>query len=419
MNVRNGDRCIDQSAPAITKGSMNTYASFPFTPARLFRSLTALITPMGVQASGDDLYRGAIFGRDSLRVALDLLPWFPELAETVIFSLAHYQSAGADTVADSYGPGQIPHEIRTRFIGPRKAGPRQEVILQELESKWGGSESLLVYYGSVDATPQFVRLLTAYCRLHGSAILGETLRRVDGIEWTVRDSLLAAMKWLEREIGQNDQPLLGFQRTNTIYGHRWQILQDGTTSIIHTDGHIANADARIETIGLQGLAYDALVEAAALFAHDAPESAARWKALAAGLQAATLDLFWMEDERCLAMGLDRDPATGARRQVRTLSAMPTELLETGIFDGLPEGDRAHYVSGIVRMAHGPDFLTAAGIRSRGLRHLDLFALSRLPRCAHLLGGHQQHVRRRAGSPGIAGARQRHRQPPPREARPIR
>jgi hypothetical protein len=81
--------------------------------------------------------------------------------------------------------------------------------------------------------------------------------------------------------------------------------------------------------------------------------------------------FWMPDAGYFAMGLDRDPATGARRQIATLSAMPTELLETGIFDTLPEPDRDRAVSGIVRMAHGPDFLTPAGIRSRGLRHLDL------------------------------------------------
>jgi glycogen debranching enzyme len=350
---------------------MDRQAQFPFSPAQLFRSLTVLITPMGVQGSGGELFRGAIFGRDSLRVALDLLPWFPSVAETVIFSLAHYQATGANREADAYGPGQIPHEVRTLFLGPRKAGPRQLDIFNELAPRWGGSEDLLVYYGSVDATPQFVRLAGQYCRRYGLEILDETLRRADGSELTLRESVRAAVDWLETEIGRNDLPLLGFLRTNTEHGHRWQILQDGGTSVIHADGHLANANARIETTGLQGLAYDALTEAASIFGDDDPDAAARWTALASALQAATLEHLWMVAAGCFAMGLDRDPTTGARRQIGTLSAIQTELLETGIFDTLSGEDRARYVGGIVRIAHGPEFLTPAGIRSRGLRHRNL------------------------------------------------
>jgi len=350
---------------------MDRQSPFPFSPAQLFRSLTVLITPMGVQGSGGELFKGAIFGRDSLRVALDLLPWFPSVAETVLFSLAHYQATGPNREADAYGPGQIPHEVRSLFVGPRKVGPRQMEIFNELAPRWGGTENLLVYYGSVDATPQFIRLAGAYCARHGSAILDETLRRADGSECTLRESVRAAVDWLETEIGRNDQPLLGFHRTNAEHGHRWQILQDGATSVIHADGHLANAEARIETIGLQGLAWDALTAAAVLFGDAAAADAARWTALAADLQAATMAAFWMPDEGYFAMGLDRDPATGDRRQIATRSAMVTELLETGIFDTLVEEDRQRYVSGIVRTAHGADFLTPAGIRSRGLRHLEL------------------------------------------------
>ena len=347
---------------------MDRQAQFPFSPAQLFRSLTVLITPMGVQGSGGELFRGAIFGRDSLRVALDLLPWFPSVAETVLFSLAHFQATGPNRDADAYGPGQIPHEVRSRFLGPRKVSPRQLEIFNDLAPRWGGSEELLVYYGSVDATPQFVRLAGQYCRRYGEGILDEILRRADGTELTLRESVRAAVAWLETEIGRNDLPLLGFQRSNTEHGHHWQILQDGRTSVIHADGNLANSQARIETTGLQGLAYDALIEATRIFDGD---DAQRWTALAASLQAATLERLWMDDEGCFAMGLDRDPATGERRQIAALSAIQTELLETGIFDTLPEKERAHRIGGIVRMAHGPEFLTPAGIRSRGLRHLNL------------------------------------------------
>ena len=350
---------------------MDRQAQFPFSPAQLFRSLTVLITPMGIQGSGGELFKGAIFGRDSLRVALDLLPWFPSVAETVMFSLAHYQSTGRDAVADATGPGQIPHEVRSRFVGPRMVGPRQQELLAQLARQWGGSETDLVYYGSVDATPQFIRMIAAYTRRYGTTLLDDTLRHIDGSERTLRDSLIAAVTWLEGEITRNDEPLLGFQRLNTEHGIRWQILPDGGTSLLHTSGHLANAEAPIEAISLQGIAYDALVDAAALLGEVMPTEAARWQELAAQLQTASLSQFWMPEEEYFAMGIDRDPATGERRQIATLSGIATELLETRIFDTLPVKERERYIGGIVRTAHGPDFLTPAGIRSRGLRHIDL------------------------------------------------
>ncbi len=236
----------------------------------------------------------------------------------------------------------------------------------------GGSSEGVVQYGSADATPQFVRLVRAYCRLYGDDILDEEFRRADGVGLTIRQSVLAAVQWTESEIGTGVRPLLGFSRTNREYGHRWQVMQDGATSIIHPDGRLANGDGRVETIGLQGLAYDCLLDGVALVGSDAPEDAERWQKRADDLRDAALENFWMPDEQYFGVAIDRDPLDGAtHRLVRTLTAMPTELLETRIFDMLPEDERCRYVSGIVRMAHGPEFLTTAGIRSRALRHVGL------------------------------------------------
>jgi glycogen debranching enzyme len=358
--------------PAATRQNTMQHPQFPFDQAALFRPLTGLITPMGVQASGGELYRGAIFGRDSLRLGLDLVPWFSQLAETVIFSLAHYQSTGRNPVADATRAGQIPHEIRSRFIGPRQVTGSPAEILVDLAARWGGTGDLLVYYGSADATPQFVRLVSAYCQHHGPDLLDVPLKTQAGEVVTLRDCVLAATRWAASEIEEADQPLLGFQRLNREHGHRWQILQDGATSILHADGHLANGDNRVETIGLQGMASDCLTQAATLLADVVPEEASRWLSLAGSLQAATLEQFWMDDEQYFATGFDRDPTDGVtRRRIEALTAIPVELLETGIFDSLPEADRARYVSGIVHMAHGPEFMTAGGIRSRALRHADL------------------------------------------------
>ena len=348
-----------------------TRTDLPFRETDLFATLVGLITPLGIQASNDELFKGAVFGRDSLRVGLDLVPWLAPLSETIIFSLAHLQATEARAVSDAKRAGQIPHEARFLYVGSRRVGPRQEAILRELAGKWGGTEDRVIQYGSADSTPQFVRLVASHVRHHGRGILDETFRRADGETLTVRESVLAAVTWTEEEIRAAERPLLGFLRSNKEHGHRWQVVQDGATSIVHPDGRLANADARVETIGLQGLAYDALVEGAELLEDVAPDDAKRWRALADEVRDATLEAFWMPEDEYFGTAIDRDPADGTTpRLVRTISAIPTELLETRIFDGLPDDEMRTYVSGIVRMAHGPELMTPAGIRSRALRHAD-------------------------------------------------
>ena len=350
-------------------------SGFPFPAATLYRSLISLITPLGVQASGGELYRGAIFGRDSLRVGLDLVPWFPDLSETILLSLATFQSTARNVVTDATGPGQIPHEIRSRFIGAREVTGNPAAILRELSPKWGGTDDLLVYYGSVDATLQFVRLIQHHVRLHGPDLLDIAFRHHDGSRRTLRDSLLAAVRWTAAQVAQAELPLMGFQRLNQLHGHRWQILQDGATSILHADGSLANGDGRVETIGLQGLAWDALIAGADLLHNEVPAETAVWRDLALRLREETLARFWNPEERYFLTGFDRNPATGQPRPIAALTAIPVELLETTFFDELPAAEREAYVSGIVAMANGPEFLTRAGIRSRALRHADLLDYS--------------------------------------------
>lgn len=344
---------------------------FPFDATALYRSLIALITPLGVQASGGELYRGAIFGRDSLRVGLDLVPWFPELSETILLSLATFQSTQRNEASDATGPGQIPHEIRSRFVGPREVTGSPAAILADLSPKWGGTDDLLVYYGSADATLQFIRLIHRHVNLHGADLLDIRFQHHNGTSLTIRDALTAAVRWTAEQVSQVNPPLMGFQRLNRQHGHRWQILQDGATSILHADGSLANGDGRVETIGLQGLAWDALTGAANLLETDLPTEAAAWRDLAIRLRDETLARFWLPNERYFLTGFDRDPQTNEPRPITALTAIPIELLETGIFDGLDEGDRRRYVDGIVAMASGPEFLTSAGIRSRALRHANL------------------------------------------------
>ncbi len=58
---------------------MNKYGEFASFP-NLFLALINLIAPEGIQASTAKDYEGAIFARDSIQVALDLLEQMPQLA---------------------------------------------------------------------------------------------------------------------------------------------------------------------------------------------------------------------------------------------------------------------------------------------------------------------------------------------------
>src|SRR4029079_1231143 len=117
----------------------------------------------------------ALFGRDSLITALQVLPERPDVARATLRALARLQGTTDDPVWDEE-PGKIVHEVReappagtTRFLG--------------LDWPEGG----LRYYGSADATSWFLYLLAAT----GDAALADDLR---GARERAGDWLLDALE---------------------------------------------------------------------------------------------------------------------------------------------------------------------------------------------------------------------------------
>jgi hypothetical protein len=194
-----------------------------------------------------------------------------------------------------------------------------------------------VQYDSAEATPLYARLIADYCRSYGRDILNVEFRRRDGQVAMLREAVIEAIRWTAAQVRSGDLPLLGFLRTNREHGHRWQILEDGATSILHDDGRLANSDDWVETIALQGIAYDRLTTAGELFADECGNEAQQWRILGKMVQQATIKEFRIPEARYFAAAIDRDPRDRAvRRQVRTATAMPAQLLESRIFDDLPE-----------------------------------------------------------------------------------
>ncbi len=341
-------------------------------------ALARVLSPSGFPyASGYRLFKDGYFGRDALEVAEDLLDIRPDIARAVILRLASLQGTGTNRWTEEE-PGKIHHEYRALVLDGRPVDDEARAILRGLALQWHLAPedkldglSQLIYYGTVDATPLYVRLVARYCRRMGTGILDERYTphgwRDADARPTIRESVRRAIVWIAGAIERSEAGLLEFQRMNP-YGHRFQAWKDGTASYLHTDGSFANYNGPIASIEVQGLAYDALSAAPGLLPDSAAGERARWARLTEQVRASVMDRFWMPDEQYFAMALDRDPRTGEVRQVQTVTSNPATLLDSGIFDSLPSADRQRAVAAIVERTYSEEFLTPVGVRCTSLAH---------------------------------------------------
>ena len=313
----------------------------------------------GLFGSGDVLFSDAIFGRDSVTAADVLLHLYPLVAEEIIHTLARLQGvveAPAGPHSNEEEPGKIHHEHRSLFVGTRRISPSSEKVLRHLAARWGGDGTSVTYYGSVDATPLYARLVADYCAVYGDAILNSTVTRQDGATVTIRESLVAAMDWITRRMDASDLGFVEFRRRNPD-GIPFQVWKDSGTSYVHQDSSLANWDAPIAAIEVQAYAFDALVGAGRLLGRG------DWRERAQDLRGRVLDRLWMPEEAYFAMGIDRD-AEGRPRWIESIASNGALVLDTGLLDGLPDSE--DYVGGLARRIGSSDFVTDAGIRCRPL-----------------------------------------------------
>jgi glycogen debranching enzyme len=117
----------------------------------------------------------ALFGRDALITALQVLPARPDVARATLRALAALQGATDDPDTDEE-PGKILHEFRPR-AEPRFAA-----------AGWPVRDGRLLYYGSADSTSWFLVVL---------ATLGDA-----GLTATLEPAWRAAGGWLERALAR-------------------------------------------------------------------------------------------------------------------------------------------------------------------------------------------------------------------------
>jgi len=255
-----------------------------------------------------------VYGRDSLMAALFVGDLFPLLREATVLYLADYQGQRYDAWHEEE-PGRIAHMIWN---------PNRDTNLG------------YPYFGTVDATPHFI-----------SAAM-HAIQARPTFEGEIRDALAAAVAWLLRRLASDNLGLLSHQRVNPG-GIANQVWKDSWDSMSHADGTVANHAAPVASLEAQALAYDALVEVGELHAADR-------------LARSVEKHFWLGD--FYAIGVDRDPATGAPRPLSTRASNMGWLLRSRLLDGREDRQRR-----IVELLFSDEFLAESGVRTLSNREV--------------------------------------------------
>ena len=260
-----------------------------------------------------------VFGRDTLITCLQTLLFGPELARTALETLAELQAREDDPDIDAE-PGKIVHELRS--------GRAAE--------NW-----FRAYYGTADATPLYIVLLSEVWRWTDDSELVSELK----------DPALRALAWIDEYGDRDGDGFVEYQR-RTPRGLENQSWKDSGDSQRFHDGTIARSP--IAPCEVQGYVYDAKVRAAELAREiwrDRP-LAERLEREARELQQRFDEQFWTDARGgYYVLALD-----GEKRQVDSLCSNVGHLLWSGI---VPE----RRVDAIVDALMGPELWSGWGVRT--------------------------------------------------------
>jgi glycogen debranching enzyme len=233
-----------------------------------------------------------LFGRDTLIAAFQTLPLGPEPAVAALRALAETQSEVDDPEHDAE-PGKIVHEIR-----------RGKTAIV-----WSDR-----YYGTIDATPLFLVLLSELWRWSGDDAL---VRELEG-------AARRALAWIDGPGDHDGDGFVEYLRRSS-HGLDNQNWKDSGNSMVFHDG--SQARGPIAPVEAQGYVYDAklrLAELARAVWGD-EDLAARLEGEAATLRDRFDDAFWVPERGWYALGLDAE-----KRQVDALGSNMGHLLWSGI-----------------------------------------------------------------------------------------
>jgi glycogen debranching enzyme len=248
-----------------------------------------------------------LFGRDTLITSLQTLWVGHRLARGALHLLGALQGTRVDDFRDEE-PGKILHEVRSGELARVGEKPHSR------------------YYGTADATPLWLILLSDYWRFTGqdAFVLGR---------W---DKVVAALAWID---GYGDRDGDGYveYQTRSAEGLGNQCWKDSWDGVQFADGTIPHLP--IATAEIQGYVYDAKLRVAELARRLRGDVslAERLEGEAGALEARFNDDFWSEERGgYYVVGLDGD-----KRPIDSMTSNMGHLLWSGI---VPE-ERAGLVAG--------------------------------------------------------------------------
>ena len=168
-----------------------------------------------------------VFGRDTIITCLQTLLFGPELARNALAVLAELQATEDDASIDAE-PGKIVHEVR-HGKGAHAWFPR--------------------YYGTVDATPLYLILLSEVWRWTDDA----------GLVRDLREPALRALRWIDQYGDLDGDGFVEYKRRSP-QGLLHQSWKDSGDSQLFHDGR--HAEPPIAPCEVQGYVYDAKVRLA-------------------------------------------------------------------------------------------------------------------------------------------------------------
>ncbi|MGD6802327.1 amylo-alpha-1,6-glucosidase [Rossellomorea aquimaris] len=233
---------------------------------------------------------GVPFGRDSLIAALQMLAFQPEVAKGTLLTMASLQGTKVDPWRDEQ-PGKIMHEIR----------------YGELANT--GQIPFTPYYGTIDATPLFLVLLTEYVKWTNDL---DTFHRLE-------DNVRRALQWID-EYGDRDGDLFVEYHQEAEKGIANQGWKDSGDSIVHRNGDYAKTPIALSEV--QGYVYQAKQGIASIYKKlGQTEKSEALLEQAGRLKEKFEKEFWMEDQQFYAIALDQD-----KNQVGTITSNPGHVL---------------------------------------------------------------------------------------------
>jgi glycogen debranching enzyme len=237
----------------------------------------------------------ALFGRDSIITALQMLAFDAGIAEQTIRLLAHYQGKEVNPWRDEE-PGKILHELRVGEMAHLNEIPHTP------------------YYGTIDATPLWLVLIGRHAAWTGDLRVFNELR----------PNIEAALRWIEEDGDLDGDGYVEYQ-CKSEGGLVHQGWKDSADGIVDADGSLG--EPSIALVEVQGYVYRAKLEIASLFRRAGDQKrAAKLETEAQRLRERFNRDFWV-DEGYYALALQKE-----KPRVQVLSSNAGQALWSGIAD---------------------------------------------------------------------------------------